>query len=364
MSVKLAPSIRPDIAPRQGSSYTDGSRCYGTGEKPTSHLRQPAAPATRVSLCESWGSWRVVFSSRETLERKRRKQRAELRAVLVAPLKTLSRSVFSVLFPSDCRLCNTPLDNISRIPVCTECLDAIQPVRAPQCVLCGDLLASAQLLVGDGRCHGCRDFEPEFDRAMSFGEYEGGLRGLIHLLKYDAVLPVASVLGDMLAQTIQELLPSCVDVQPLLVPVPLHKNKRGDRGFNQAELLARAAVKRLPQPLELAIAVLVRQRATISQVGLTREQRIENVRDAFCVRERERVRDRVVILVDDVMTTGTTLSECAGVLKKAGAEKVLAATVARAFQGASNGDADHSEREPAVPLEEEAREAAAVAASV
>jgi ComF family protein len=237
-------------------------------------------------------------------------------------------------------------------------------VRAPQCVLCGDRLASAQLLVGDGRCHSCRDFEPEFARALSFGEYEGGLRGLIHLLKYDAVLPVASVLGDMLAQTIQELLPSYGDLQPLLVPVPLHKNKRGDRGFNQAELIARTAAKRLTQPLELATGVLVRQRATISQVGLTREQRIENVRDAFRVRERERVRGRVVILVDDVMTTGTTLSECARVLKKAGAERVLAATVARAFQGASNGDADHVEHEPTVPAEEEAREAAAVAASV
>jgi ComF family protein len=190
------------------------------------------------------------------------------------------------------------------------------------------------------------------------------LRGLIHLLKYDAVLPVASVLGDMLAQTIQELLPLYGDLQPLLVPVPLHKNKRGDRGFNQAELIARTAAKRLTQRLELATGVLVRQRATISQVGLTREQRIENVRDAFRVRERKRVRGRVVILVDDVMTTGTTLSECARVLNKAGAERVLAATVARAFQGASNGDADHVEHEPTVPAEEEAREAAAVAASV
>jgi ComF family protein len=248
--------------------------------------------------------------------------------------------------------------------VCTECLDDIQPVRAPQCVLCGDLLVSAQLLVGDGRCHNCRDFEPEFARALSFGEYEGGLRGLIHLLKYDAVLPVASLLGNMLAHTIQELMPSCGGAQPLVIAVPLHKSKRGDRGFNQAELIARAAVKHLPQPLALATGVLVRQRATISQVGLTREQRIENVRDAFRVRDRRQVRGRVVILVDDVMTTGTTLSECARVLKEAGAEKVLAATVARAFQGASNGDANHAEREPAVPAEEEAREAAAVAASV
>ena len=241
------------------------------------------------------GGWRVVFSSRETLERKRREQRAEQRAVLVAPLQALVRSVFSVLFPSDCRLCSTPLNNISRIPVCTECLAAIHPVRAPQCVLCGDRLTSAQLLVGDGRCHGCRDFEPEFARAMSFGEYEGGLRGLIHLLKYESVLPVATVLGGMLAATIEELLPSCRNAVPLIVPVPLHKNKRSDRGFNQAELIARAAVKRITRRLELATGILVRQRATISQVGLTREQRAENVRDAFRVHDRRRVYGRSVI---------------------------------------------------------------------
>ena len=238
-------------------------------------------------------------------------------------------------------------------------------MRAPQCVICGDRLASAQLLVGDGRCHSCRDFEPEFARAMSFGEYEGGLRGLIHLLKYEAVLPVASVLGGMLADAIAELLPGCGDSVPLIVPVPLHKSKRIDRGFNQAELIARAAVKRLPRRLELATGVLVRRRATISQVGLTREQRIENMRDAFRVRDAASLRGRTVIVVDDVMTTGTTLSECARVLKKTGAEGVLAATVARAFHSAALRDSDIcAESEPAIPAEEEVRQAEARAASV
>ncbi|MGO9518504.1 MAG: phosphoribosyltransferase family protein [Candidatus Korobacteraceae bacterium] len=340
--------------------------CHGaTGPKISQPaLRQPAAPATRVQSCATLreSGWRVVFSSGETLERKRREQRAEQRAVLVAPVQALLRNVFSVLFPSDCRLCRTPLNNISRIPVCSECLEAMQPVRAPQCVICGDRLASAQLLVGDGRCHGCRDFEPEFARAMSFGEYESGLRGLIHLLKYESVLPVASVLGGMLASVIKELLPACGDSPALVVPVPLHKSKHSDRGFNQAELVARAAVRRLPKQVELANEVLVRQRATISQVGLTREQRIENMRDAFRVRDRPKVRGRIVILVDDVMTTGTTLSECARVLKKAGAERVLAATVARAFQGKPLQDNMlHVEQTPAVHAEEEASEAVAAA---
>lgn len=301
--------------------------------------------------------WRVVFSSREKLNRTRRGSRAQHRALFVAPVQTLLQSIFSVLFPSDCRLCRTPLNNISRIPVCEECLAAIEPVCAPQCVVCGDRLASAQLLMGDGRCLNCRDFEPEFERAVSFGEYEDELRGLVHLLKYERVTPVAGPLGEMLAQAIQELLPGRRDTSPLLVPVPLHKSRRRTRGFNQAELIAHAAAKRLTPRLEVAGSVLVRRRDTISQVGLSREERIENVRDAFRVAKPGRVKGRGVIIVDDVMTTGTTLSECARVLRQAGAERVWAATVARAFHGAEV-------QQSADPGEEEAIEAVAVTASV
>jgi ComF family protein len=275
----------------------------------------------------------VVFSSCETLKRNRRDPRTRQRAVVLAPFKTLLQSVFSVLFPSDCKLCRTPLNNISRIPVCQDCLAEIEPVRAPQCILCGDRLRSAQLLMGDGRCSNCRDFPPEFERALSFAEYRGELRGLIHLLKYEGVTPVADPLGRMLAHAITELLAGRNDSTPLVIPVPLHKTRRHTRGFNQAELIARATVRHLTMQLDIAPDVLVRQRETVSQVGLSREERIANVRDAFRVSDPRQVKDRTVIVVDDVMTTGTTLSECARVLKEAGAERVWAATVARAFQG-------------------------------
>ena len=202
---------------------------------------------------------------------------------------------------------------------------------------------SAQLLMGDGLCVHCRERRPEFERAIAFGEYKDGLRELIHLLKYESITPVQAPLGAMLAQAASELLPACRDGRPLLVPVPLHKSRRRARGFNQAELIARAAAakKRLPREVELNSHILVRQRETISQVGLSREERIENMRDAFRVNTPSRVKGRSVIVVDDVMTTGTTLSECARVLKEAGAEEVWAATVARAFHGADMpGDAD------------------------
>jgi ComF family protein len=197
--------------------------------------------------------------------------------------------------------------------------------------------------MGAGLCSGCRDSAPDFDRALSFGEYEGELRGLIHLLKYDRATPVASPLGNMLAHAITELVGD--NATPVVVPVPLHRRRRRSRGFNQSELIARAAVRQLPRKLEILNGALLRQRDTISQVGLSREERIENVRDAFRVAQPSRVQGRDILLVDDVMTTGTTLSECARVLKQAGAKRVWAATVARAFDSASQLTADPGEEE-------------------
>jgi ComF family protein len=117
-----------------------------------------------------------------------------------------------------------------------------------------------------------------------------------------------------------------------VVPVPLYRAKRRERGFNQAELLARSALKRASSQYELRTDVLERTRATVSQIGLTQRQRVENLRGAFHVTHLNRVEGRTVLLIDDVLTTGTTASECARILCKAGAEKVWVATVARTLK--------------------------------
>ncbi|HEY1400719.1 MAG TPA: ComF family protein [Terriglobales bacterium] len=169
---------------------------------------------------------------------------------------------------------------------------------------------------------------------MAYGSYDGGLRDLIHLLKYQQVRPAAAVLGRMLAETITgvetTLLPGLIAV----VSVPLHVRKRAQRGFNQSELIARAALKQLgrPERFQMLIGVLVRRRETASQIGLTRHQRRENLRGAFAVADPQRLAKRNVLLVDDVFTTGTTVSECARVLRRAGANRVWVATVARTLK--------------------------------
>lgn len=125
----------------------------------------------------------------------------------------------------------------------------------------------------------------------------------------------------------------------MVVPVPLHARKLRQRGFNQSELIARAAIKQdatklgAGSRLVLHPTVLERRRETQSQTGLTRHQRRENIRGSFAVARPEEIAGREILLVDDVFTTGTTVSECARLLRRAGASKICVATVARTLKG-------------------------------
>jgi ComF family protein len=251
----------------------------------------------------------------------------------------VAESLFAVLFPSDCRICGTPLAEISRLPVCRECLGAMQPISGGLCAICGERLFSSHALspAGDDnepQCGLCRRIEPPFARAIAYGSYDGGLRELIHLLKYASVRPAANVLGRMLAEAIAELQPDFADDQIAVIPVPLYRAKLRRREFNHAEVIARAAIKLSSDTIRLRLCpeVLVRKRKTPSQTGLTRHQRRENVRGAFGVAQAEVVKGREVLVVDDVYTTGATVSECARVLRRAGATKVWVATVARTLK--------------------------------
>jgi ComF family protein len=171
---------------------------------------------------------------------------------------------------------------------------------------------------------------------VAFGSYDGGLRELIHLLKYNSVRPAANVLGRMLAEALGVLKSDFGPGPVLVVPVPLFKGKRRQRGFNQAELITRSALKvGADERMALATEVLRRTRETQSQIGLTSHQRRENIRGAFAVIDTAAVAERNVVLVDDVYTTGTTVTECAKVLRRAGAANVWVVTVARTLKMAS-----------------------------
>ena len=241
-----------------------------------------------------------------------------------AMFRTTGEGLFATLFPAECRLCNEPLLAMSRLPVCYTCLAKIQSFNSPVCARCGEILT-----IGNAQaCTACVQAPPPFVAALAIGPYDGALRGVIHLLKYNAVRPAAQMLGRELGRILTENAARIGD-KPLILPVPLHRAKDRDRGFNQAEEIANA-VKRVTG-FAIDRHVLVRKRPTVSQTGMTAHQRRENVRGAFVLRKRglDIVKGRNVVLIDDVMTTGATAAECTRVLLRAGAKQVLVATAAR-----------------------------------
>ncbi len=211
----------------------------------------------------------------------------------------------------------------------------MRPLKGSFCAVCGEALYSPVFLGrDDALCGLCQRTHPPFQKALAYGSYDSALRDLIHLLKYRQVRPAANVLGRMLAEVISGLEGGVPAGTIAVVPVPLHARKQAQRGFNQSELIARIALKQLARPerFQLCAGSLIRCRETVSQIGLTRHQRRENLRGAFAVKNEAQIANRHVLLVDDVFTTGTTASECSRVLRRAGAAGVLVATVARTLK--------------------------------
>ncbi len=279
---------------------------------------------------------RVVFSS-SVLDRAQRvpHRTTALRDAMKSAVKAASSSLFSILFPSDCRICSAPLTTISSLPVCEPCLAQIVPLDGLLCRVCGEKLFSSYTDSGEGAvCGMCRRAQPHFRRAVAYGTYEGTLRDVVHLFKYHGVRPAGRLLGKLLYQATGAM---ALPEDMIVVPVPLWSGKRHDRGFNQAETIAHAFIDfQSSSSIQLDTSVLVRTRETASQTGLTRHQRRANVRGAFAVVKPERVKGRSILVVDDVMTTGTTAGECARVLRRAGAKEVFVATVARATKEAAS----------------------------
>jgi ComF family protein len=169
---------------------------------------------------------------------------------------------------------------------------------------------------------------------VAFGIYQDRMKAAIHAFKYDRLHPAARGLGRMLAQAIAQLAGEA-PTEMLVIPVPLHRSKHAERGFNQARALAESALgflrKSHPQwRLTLAPRTLMRQRPTKSQAGLTARQRRLNVRGAFTVSNRAAVGTKHILLIDDILTTGATARAAAQALVKAGAASVWVATLARA----------------------------------
>jgi len=199
-------------------------------------------------------------------------------------------------------------------------LHAPKPFSADYfCVTCGTPFRNEFPLDEQGQCGLCRQGLRGFDKAYCYGEYDGALRDLIHLFKYRGVKPI----GATLAKYLPSALPLDLQVD-VVVPVPLNWRKQWKRGFNQAEVLAAYVARRRGWKLA---RILRRKRGSEHQASLSNSERRLNVERAF--RAASRVDGMRVLLVDDVMTTGSTARACALALKRAGAKSVTLLTLAR-----------------------------------
>ena len=240
----------------------------------------------------------------------------------VAPKLDLLGAAASLLYPPACALCSANVSDGDYL--CAECENKLVRIVPPFCAKCSETFSGA--IDSTFTCANCGHRTLHFDAAVAAYRSRGIVRHLVLEFKYHKQMHLRHLVGRWLIAALDdERLRGCTfDV---IVPVPLHPARERERGFNQSALLAELLSARISvnsRPL------LERIRYTTTQTAFDRAERMQNLHGAFRLRKNANVQDLRVLLIDDVLTTGSTLSECARVLKKAGARSVHAATAARA----------------------------------
>jgi ComF family protein len=234
------------------------------------------------------------------------------------------RAFLDILFPPLCHACRAFIAEPTPMHLCADCRMLIVPIGSPFCPICGVPFATEG--GSNHPCGACLTNRRPFSAARAAVRFDGPVQDLIHRCKYGKKVhlakPLALLMAESLTTFVSDAVPDC------LVPVPLHGKRLRQRGFNQAQQLAGFLAKRWQLPH--SVDNLRRIRWTEPQTGLAAVDRQRNIRDAFAVRDPGRFKDKRLLLVDDVYTTGSTAAECARTLRHAGASSVMVITVARA----------------------------------
>ena len=229
----------------------------------------------------------------------------------------------SFVYPEVCQLCLHHRATWAEGYVCTECWHEVRFIKPPFCQVCG--LPFSGALTTSFQCANCQDLNLEFDWARAAVVARGPVLEAIHRYKYQRQMWFENFLADLLLHEAKPAL-SASDWD-CVVPIPLHRLKEREREFNQAERLGRRLSAATGIPMQPRL--LCRIKPTTTQTRLNREDRLENVRRAFALRQDTDLKGWRCLLVDDVFTTGSTSSACGRVLRQAGAARVAVWTVAR-----------------------------------
>lgn len=229
--------------------------------------------------------------------------------------------LLSVLFVKEynCLICGRELPKPNRYSVCNSCYAKQEVIGDNACLKCGKMLFAEEQY-----CLDCQNHEKEFDRAFAPLCYSGGAATTVMNLKFHGkkylAKPMAKWMTDKFLETGL--------IADVVIPVPLHSRRKKERGFNQSELLASEIAASLALPLDATSACRVKDTLVSSKLTGGRKAREENMKDAFSVTDKETIKEKRVLVVDDVLTTGTTANELSKALKKAGAKKVYVLTFA------------------------------------
>lgn len=257
---------------------------------------------------------------------------------MIDPVKLISPSTWlapvrdgllGLIYPRVCVGCDTSLDGEGNVWLCDGCRSELKPIAPPYCDTCGQPYEG--IMAQGFRCANCADLDLAFDFAVGAYRAEGLARELIHRFKYEKQHYLCALLGELLRDALNdERLRGDPEEGWLIAPVPLHPRRLREREFNQAAELCRTFRRDDPDCRFEIADVLKRIRYTRRQANLDRADRLTNLKDAFEMKQADAVRGRQVLLVDDVLTTGVTASECARILReKGGASKVVVITVVR-----------------------------------
>ena len=233
--------------------------------------------------------------------------------------------ILDFVWPRTCEVCGRPVDRPGR-HFCSECLNRLPFTPTDGC--CRRCGRAAEKLDGEFLCEDCRTYKPSFDRAASALSFEGDARAAMNAFKFENHLWLRDDLVDWIEGVVRARFK--VEEIDLILPMPSTLLHRLDRGYNQCAYLAKSLARRLGKPYETS--VLRRKGNPKKQGRLAEEERRTNVIGTFAVRKPAVIRDKTVMVVDDIMTTGSTLSECAAELKRSGASRVWCATLARSLR--------------------------------
>ena len=228
-----------------------------------------------------------------------------------------------LIFPRHrCLLCRLE-KKLDDAGLCASCRDQLSNLRDGwvACQFCATFIPAGKIV-----CTNCQHTRTGrwFDMARAALPYEGEVRECLHLFKYRGKSSFSRPLGLLMLEAVQN--DARFQFLELVVPVPLHPAKLKERGYNQAKLLAEELARSLGLPL--AADLLVREVNTLSQTGLTKKARAENLTNAFRLNKNGKIRHKRILLVDDIYTTGATVNACAQILKKGGADQVCVAACA------------------------------------